>query len=354
MNVQRLMNTLPGRVLQKFLQDQAPNWAVLIAWNALFAIFPIVVLMAAVLGIVASILSETKEVACSGVGQTTPLSCALLKSLPQNVVPGAYEAIHHFENQKGLLIVVGILGLLWGGSALFGAMEQAFAVIYHTRPRDFLPQKIMGVGMIFLFMLFGGLAVASSFLLPALPSIPGAPAFLKTGFSLVVQIVIGLVAGCLLFTCIYYVVPNRPQQLRKVLPGTIVAGTMFEFVTLLFPAYIALTNSVATYGKTFGLFFVVLTFFSFLGLITMIGVEINSVLYPVPIEQPAQGSTITVAPKSGPGAKERRPGELAAETLNGHRANGAHRGVKPRTVLGLALVASVVGVLLGRRSANSD
>src|ERR1700716_1179049 len=46
----RLMETVPGRVIRKFLEDQAPNWAVLIAWNALFAMFPIVVFAASLLG----------------------------------------------------------------------------------------------------------------------------------------------------------------------------------------------------------------------------------------------------------------------------------------------------------------
>ncbi|HYM49668.1 MAG TPA: YihY/virulence factor BrkB family protein [Candidatus Limnocylindrales bacterium] len=352
MSLQRLLSTLPGRVLQKFLQDQAPNWAVLIAWNALFALFPIIVFIAAVLGLIAGLIGESKMVACQAIGQTSALDCTLLKALPQNLVPGAYDALHHFENQKGLLFVVGFVGLLWGGSALFGAMEQAFAVIYHTRPRDFLQQKVMSVAMIVLFTVLGGVAVATSFLLPALPAIPGAPPFLKSGFSLVLQVAVGLIAGSLLFTTIYYVVPNRPQRFHTVWAGGVIAGTLFELVTLLFPIYIELTNSVATYGKTFGLLFVILTFFSFLGLITMVGVEVNSVLYPVPVEQPARGSTITAAPRTAGDPVPRVVNGAAAR--NGQHGSGTSRGLQPRTVLGLAVVASLIGVLLGRRSAGGD
>ena len=340
MNPGRLIHTLPGRVLHKFIEDQAPNWAVLIAWNALFALFPIVVFMAAVLGIVAGIIGESRLVDCDTVqSQTSRLDCTLLSVLPSQTVPGAYEAIHHFQDQQGLLIVIGVLGLLWGGSALFGAMEQAFAVIYHTRPRDFLRQKVTGVSMIFLFTVLAGLAILSSVILPALPAIPGAPPLLKTGFSLVLQIGIGLIAGTLLFTSIYFVVPNRHQRLRRVLPGAVLAGALFELVTLVFPTYIALTNSVANYGKTFGLLFVVLTYFFFFGLITMIGVEFNSVLYPEPaappVRQPLEPRTIATAP--------------TAQSVNGSR-----RRIRARTALGLAVIASVIGVLLGRRRAGSD
>ncbi len=352
--MQALLHSFPGRVVQKFLEDQAPNWAVLIAWNALFAVFPIVVFLAAVLGIVAAVIGETKIVACKVVGgvQISALDCTLLTALPSQTVGGAFEAIKHFEAQKGLLIVVGVLGLLWGGSALFGSMEQAFAVIYHTKPRDFLPQKIMAMGMIFLFTLLAGVAIISSVALPALPSIPGAPDWLKGGLSLVVQVVVGLLAGTLLFLSVYFVVPNRRQHIAKVWLGAVVAGILFEGVTLLFPLYITLTNSTVTYGKTFGLFFVVLTFFFFFGLITMIGVEVNSVLYPVPVEQPARGNTITAAPKTA-GEADRRGAPQLEPTSNG--SHGPVRtGVRARTTVLVAIGASMIGVLLGRRSAGTD
>ena len=44
------MDSVPGRVIRKFLEDQAPNWAALIAWNALLAMFPIVIFAASLLG----------------------------------------------------------------------------------------------------------------------------------------------------------------------------------------------------------------------------------------------------------------------------------------------------------------
>src|SRR5712691_5899793 len=46
----RLSDSVPGRVIRKFLEDQAPNWAALIAWNALFAMFPIVIFASSLLG----------------------------------------------------------------------------------------------------------------------------------------------------------------------------------------------------------------------------------------------------------------------------------------------------------------
>jgi membrane protein len=252
------------------------------------------------------------------------------------------------KSQSGVLFIVGLVGLLWGGSALFGTMEQAFAVIYHTKPRDFIQQRLIAFGMVFLFTILVGIAVATSALLPALKHIPNIPEFLYSGVAaFILQVLVGITAGFLLFGSMYYVIPNRKQQFRKVIPGAMVAAVLFELITLLFPLYISLNNGINQYGKTFGLFFVLMTFFFFLGLITMIGVEVNSVLYPVPIDLPGKDSHAIAAPKSGPEGERRR---MAS---NGHTPNG-RRGIPAPAALGMAVVASVVGVLLGRRSSNSN
>jgi YihY family inner membrane protein len=227
-------------------------------------------------------------------------------------------------------------------------MEQAFAVIYHTKPRDFIRQKLIAFGMVFLFTVLVGIAVATSAVLPALKQIPNIPSFLYSGAAAyILQVIVGITAGFLLFGGWYYVIPNRKQQFRKVIPGALVAAVLFELITLLFPLYISLNNGINQYGKTFGLFFVLMTFFFFLGLITMIGVEVNSVIYPVPIDLPGKDSLAVAAPESGPEGERRRV------ALNGQAANG-RRGIPARAALGMAVVASVVGVLLGRRSASSD
>src|SRR5205823_70640 len=148
-----LMESLPGRVIRKFLEDQAPNWAAMIAWNALFAMFPIVIFAASILGY---------------------------------------------------------------ALRLFG---QANDAVYKT-------------------------------IFTAIPS------FLYSGASaFILQVIVGLVAGFLLFLSIYFVIPNRTQDFRKVVPGTLVAAVLFEAITLLFPLYLEINKGINQYGKTFGLFF---------------------------------------------------------------------------------------------------
>src|SRR5438034_520077 len=346
-----LMNSTAGRVARKFIEDQAPNWAALIAWNTLFAMFPIVIFAASLLGFALQLFGQANTAV-----YTTTFSVIPTDTRQQDEL---IKAVSGVKSNSGLLFIVGLLGLLWGGSALFGIMEQAFAVIYHTRPRDFVRQKLIAFGMVFLFTILVGIAVATSAILPALKQIPDIPVFLYSGAAaFILQVIVGTVAGLLLFGSMYYVIPNRRQRFRKVIPGALVAGVLFEAITLLFPLYLELNKGLNQYGKTFGLLFLLMTFFFFLGLITMIGVEVNSVIYPVPIDLPGKDSHAVATPAWGP------EGELAAvgggrrRERNGHAGNGAsrngRRGIPARAALGMAVVASVVGVLLGRRSASSD
>jgi membrane protein len=359
MNLEGLKQSIPGKLGQKFVEDQSPNWAVLIAWNALFAMFPIVLFAASILGLVLRLFGQANDKVFSTVFSVIP------DPHTQSQVVSAVNGVKH---QTGLLFVVGLIGLLWGGSALFGAMEQAFAVIYHTLPRSFVKQKLIGFGMVIVFTVLAGIAVGSSALLPALKHIPGVPAALTGGIlAAVLQIALGVVSGFALFAAIYFVIPNRRQEWGKVWPGALVAGVAFELISLVFPLYLTINKGINQYGATFGLMFVLMTFFYFIGLIAMLGVEFNSVIFSVPVEQPSRrgepGRTaVSAPPQSGPegegkawGPKQApRDQKQPAGKAEGKPArHGVDQPLPARVPAFLIFLGSAVaGVLVGRRAAG--
>ena len=264
----RLARSFPLRVVKRYLDAQGPNWATLIAWNALFAFFPIVLATLTIVGVVL----RDQNLAQS-------FQSAVVHAIPGNPSQQTQitDAIEAFRHNSGIFAVVSFVGLLWGGSALFGAIEQALTALYPCKPRDFLRQKLMAFGMILLFTLLAVPLVLSSALLPALRSLSFVPQFLTTGpAALLIQIGAGVVDGSLIFLAIYYVVPNRRQKLRNVLPGAIAAGVLLEAFTFLFPLYVRLAGGFNTYGATFALFFLLMTFMFFLGQITVIGGAVNA------------------------------------------------------------------------------
>ena len=71
-------------------------------------------------------------------------------------------------------------------------------------------------------------------------------------------------------------VTNVKVRLRDVIPGGIAAGLMLEMITLIFPLYIANSPSFTGFGVVFGVLMVLLSFFFFLGLITVLGACVNA------------------------------------------------------------------------------
>jgi membrane protein len=343
MDIARVKSSLPGKLLVKFTEDRAINWAVLIAWSALLALFPIILVMVSILGLVLSHAGVTADHLYQNILAILP---------PDQARQDALTALGQFKRQSGPLAIVGFAGLLFGGSALFGAMEQAFAVIYHTRPRSFVRQKLMSFGMILVFTLLAGVAVGTSSLVPILSKLPFAPAGVTAGPVVwVIQVVTGVVAGLLLFLAMFYVVPNRQQAWRQVWPGALLAALLFEVLTLLFPLYLQVNKGINAYGQQFGLMFLLMTFFFFLGIITMVGVEFNSVLYLVPVQPQDQADQPR---RAGAGLVGATP-ETADQANAGIAAPAAARGRvgKARTIVGVGAIAWALGVVIGERAGRS-
>jgi len=330
-----------GRLVVKLGEDNAFNWAVVIAWNFLQSLFPIVLVMAAVIGV---------ALGWVGVGSRQVYSTVLSIIPDPAAQQQALQALNLFHQRSGIFFLVGFAGLVLSGAGLFRTMEQAFAVIYHTRQRALLRGILMSVGMVFLLTLFGGLMLVSTTLLGLLNQLPYLPTLLGNGVvAFVFQVAVGVVAGFLLFLSVYFVVPNRRQDWRKVWPGALLAGVLFEVLSLVFPLYLRLTGTAATYGKTFGLLFLLMVYFYFLGIVTMLGVEVNSLIYPVPVEQPNAGeSLVTPVQASKEPAPLAAPLPPARPPRRASRKRGASSRIKG--VLALALLW-VTGPLRRRRPA---
>ncbi|MGI8610379.1 MAG: YihY/virulence factor BrkB family protein [Candidatus Dormibacteria bacterium] len=388
MNLEGLKNSVPGKLATKIGEDKAINWATLIAWSALLAMFPILLVGASIVGFALSLAGVSEKQVIDSVAG------AIHDAGVRTIVE---QALTSFKHQSGVFAIVGLVGLMFGGSALFGSMEQGFAIIYHTTPRSFFKQKAIGLGMIVPFSILVGVAIGSSAVLPALANLSFVPALLTHGpAALLLQIALGVLTGFMLFALIYFIVPNRHQEWSKVWPGAVLAGGLFEAVVLLFPLYLEVNKGIQNYGKTPALFLTLMTFFFFLGIVVMVGVEFNSVLYPLPVQQPSKADSL--APQeSGPegeskvvpgaGSDYPTPQAAGANAANGksappaaaatgsggsrsedgtriltpEMAEEANAGIaglaaaqarvgKARTLVGVGALAWAFGVVVGRRA----
>lgn len=283
----RLKTTFAVRVFLKYAEDDGPNWATLIAWNAFSALLPITLALASLVGFILSGAGIREE----------SVSRLVLQILPSdlNAQGQAIAAIKGLEHRSGVFALLAILGFLWIASNLFGAMEAAFDQALRCPRRGVLRQKAMSLLLMAAFVLLTVVGVGSSALLSLLPMLPQASGLSQGPVAPVVQFVIGAAAGVLLFSILYRVVPNTELSVRTVLPGALMAGVTFEVLSLLLPLYLDVNRSINEYGKTFALIFFLFFFFFLLGTITMIGVEINSVVLERSPRERAPGSALASA-----------------------------------------------------------
>lgn len=263
----RLSDWFPVLVLRRFGDHDGPNWAVVIAWNLLLSIFPIGLALGAVAGFLLSKVGLGPDRVYRLVAEVFPSGLGAQSQ--------AVAALEGLQERSGLLAVLALASFLWIASGLFGVMEQAFDRAFACPRRSFLPQKLMGLAMMAAFCVLALLAVATSALLPLLYSLPQVPLSLNRGpVGVAAQVAVGVAVGIGLFLLLYLVVPNRRLSVADVWPGAVFAGVAFELLTLLFPLYVHLNHGFNQYGAAFGLLFLVLAFFYFLGLITVLGAEV--------------------------------------------------------------------------------
>ncbi len=261
-----------GRLIRRYGEDRADLLASVVAFSVLFSMFPII------LGVLAIV----------GLAVRNPVAQARARDLILSTVPAdsalsVMHAIAGASQSAGLLGLLSLVGVLWGGTSLFGTLEAVFDRIYRVNPRSFLRQTLMAVGMMLLFALL----VVAELVATTVAQLVGQFA---QGLPLVepeavpavsvAGVAISLVAAFVLCVAIYYVVPNVRLKVSQVLPGTVFASLALVLLTQMFPLYVLYFGGVNPYGAVIGLFFLLMTWAYLVANALLIGAELNALLGP--------------------------------------------------------------------------
>jgi YihY family inner membrane protein len=254
--------------LRKFNNDWSMNLSAALAYNILLATFPMLVALLAILGFLLGVFGRD---ATALVVQA--LSGALPKEInAAGIVQGAGQ---NLARSSGVLSIIAVLAAIFGGSRLFILLETCFCIIYRVRPRTFLRQNLMAIGMLLVFiilvpiMVFAGSVPALAFSLlqhtplGQLPLLASAAGFLG-----------GLIASFILFEFIYVVVPNLHIRLRHGWLGAAVGAVALQIYLLLFPLYAS--HFLVGVAGAVGLTAILIVFFYYFALILLLGAEINA------------------------------------------------------------------------------
>jgi membrane protein len=249
--------------IRKLGKDNVGFLASGLAWSILTSIIAALVAVVAI----SSLLLQNQANRDAVVSH---LSSALAGVLSRQDIQSVVMAT---QQHKGLLGIIGFLGILWGGSNIGGAISTVFQPVFQVRGRPFIREKLIDVGMILVFTVLLIVIVLSSTGLALLNTVITNSPFPGVA-QVVVEAGIGLLAAFALFFTIYSVFPNTDPQFKlpHVWKGAAVAAVLFEILSLIFPLYIALAR-FSRYGAMLAAILVLTAWIYFLALILIVGAE---------------------------------------------------------------------------------
>ena len=217
-----------------------------LAYAALFALLPGLLLLTGLLGLVITD-PERQRAAVAAIGQTVPPLATIADQTLQQVSRGAVS-----------VSIIGLAGLAWGASRFYGSLDDAFARIFRDAPVRGLVERIVRglLSVVFLVVVFlGGIALTgiASALVEQSPFgvfVPETVAFWRIAAPVIASAL--FVAGV---AVVYRLVPDRVVPVRALAAPSFVVGVALALFTQLF-TFVAprLIGVAAVYGSLAAIF----------------------------------------------------------------------------------------------------
>ncbi len=173
-----------------------------------------------------------------------------------NIVTDTLEGV---ANVSGALTVVGLVGMAWAASAMFGAIRKSLNIAWDTDVhRPVVQQKLIDLSLVLGLGILLGASIVGTGALQTLQKLSDdtlGPLSEGSGFFWsVLPLFLPAIFTFFVFIILYHYVPNVPTPFREIWPGAVLATVLFELLKNLFALYIANFNNYAgAYGALGGL-----------------------------------------------------------------------------------------------------
>jgi membrane protein len=206
------------KILDTAGQAGAGLFAAALAFSTLFALFPLLLLMAGVLGWIVEDPAQREALLQQLISFFPPIENLLKDSLDTMVA------------QRSALTIVGVVGLIWGASGFYLALDEVMRRLFAgAAPRDFIQNRLRGIAMVIvLIALMIGTLVATS-VVGLVTGITGQDQLIR-----IITPLAALVVLIVVVLAIYLLIPAAPPSWRAALPPAIVAGLGIGLLTQLF------------------------------------------------------------------------------------------------------------------------
>jgi len=251
--VQLLLRTIDGMGY-----DGAAELVGAIAYYVILSIFPLMLGIIALLGLFLP-QASVQQVLFDFVRQQVP---GLEDFLRLNI-EGIIQA-------RGTLGIVSIIGLLWSGSGMFGAIHRSVNRAWGVnRPRSFFLRKAREVAMALSTSLFFLLSMAATALFSFFRPVTSVPERLLTAglaFALIFFV----------FLLIYKTMPDTRTYWRHIWVGAALSAVLFELARLLSTIYFTrLVNYELVYGSIASII-ILLVWIYYSAFILILGAEVSA------------------------------------------------------------------------------
>ncbi|MDP9019238.1 MAG: YihY/virulence factor BrkB family protein [Actinomycetota bacterium] len=261
------------RTVREFKEDNVTDWAAALTYYGVLAIFPAILALVSILGLVGS--SATQPL-IDNVGKVAP-------GPAKDIVTTAIQNLQKSQGAAGLLFVVGLVVALWSASGYVAAFMRASNAIYDVEEGRPIWKKgpvRLGVTLVLLVLLaISALAVVlTGGLADQVGKLLGIGAAVVTVWDIVKWPVLLLLVS-LMFAILYWASPNVKQPgFRWVSPGGLVAVVLWIVASVAFALYVA---NFGSYNKTYGTLGGVIIFLVWLwisNIAVLLGAEFNAEL----------------------------------------------------------------------------
>jgi membrane protein len=261
------------RTVTEFKEDNLTDWAAALTYYSVLAIFPALIVVVSVLGLV-------------GESATQPLIDNLGSVAPgpaKEIMTNALKNLQGDRGAAGVLFVVGLLGALWSASGYVAAFMRASNSIYDMeegRPVwKTLPVRV-GLTLVLLFLLaITAIAVVlTGGIAQKVGDLIGLGNTAVDVWNIAKWPVLLLVVS-FMFALLYWAAPNvKHPGFRWISPGGVLAVAAWLIASGAFALYV---SNFGSYNKTYGALGGVVVFLVWLwisNIVILLGAEFNAEL----------------------------------------------------------------------------
>jgi membrane protein len=322
-----------GQFVQKIQDDRVPNLGVLLAWGTLNTLFPLLLGILAISGLVLRDQQRLDE-----------LSGALLSLAPEQAATSLRDILSTTRESAGAASIIALLLLLFSGSNFFANMQMVFNLAYHVEDRNFILQRVLALAMMVIataLLLISTTAYGFGNVIGSLQiGVPIGPVLGRA-----VGWTVSILSAVVLFLLLYKILPNRADGWRQTLPGALLATVLFFVILQVFPLYLAIFGRGFQAYAAFGVFLLLMFWVYLLGMVLVLGAELNAFLAEpgratAMAETKARAEKGQVATQQGAGGQAQTQAtgtSLADDDQLNAPAPGRHPFVLSRSTAGVSL-----------------